>query len=743
MIKRFFCLLMVISVLSSVKTYAQSCFEINSILVDACGNPEGENEMVRFTVGATPLPVNALSVTWPTTTLSFLGICQNANTAQKVADLNAAIQSCGYLLEPVGGILPANSKVILVTSENMSTTFNSFANLTDTIYMIFQCAGNTQGHFRNYSATVTTPRTLTMNFNGFCNQSATYYPNQLVNQFGQLDTAYQDGSSVAFDASGNATYYNNGCQAPIITLTATVHANATTLCAGDTVTLSATNLSGNYTGYFWQGGHGNIFSPGTQVTVYQTSPNYSGTDTIYFSMLGHCNDTISYPVYLNIQNGQAATITGPTFLCAGDTITLTASSGSAYLWSNGSTTQSIQVHLPGTYTVTVTGSCGSPSANVTITSGNVPIVSVTPGPNVSVCSGQSATLTASGGNTYLWSTGETTAAINVSTAGVFTVIGSNNCGSDTAQVTVSVTNTPTVNITAGSTVLCSGASTTLTASGASSYQWSNGQTTAAITVSSPGTYTVTGTGTCGTATVTQTITAGNLPSAQITSPSSVLCQGHTLTLTATGGDTYTWSTGNSGSQITVSQAGHYFVYASNACGSDTADITVSQSNISANFTPDVTSGLAPLTVNFNNSSTGYTSSNWNFGDGSTSQTINPQHIFTYGGVFTVWLTVNNDIGCKDSVSAEITVDDSQLFIPNAITPNNDGKNDVFTFNSTSIKSATVTIFNRWGNKVTSYTDWVRGWEASDVIAGVYYYVIEIEQHNGEKKTLHGSLNVIK
>ena len=59
---------------SYLNTQAQNGFEINSILVDACGSPEGENEMVRFTVGASPLQVSSLNVTWPNTSLNFLGI---------------------------------------------------------------------------------------------------------------------------------------------------------------------------------------------------------------------------------------------------------------------------------------------------------------------------------------------------------------------------------------------------------------------------------------------------------------------------------------------------------------------------------------------------------------------------------------------------------------------------------------------------------------------------------------------
>ena len=56
-------LLFFISILLYSAGYSQSCFTINSILVDACGTPEGENEMVRFTVGASPLQVSSLNVT--------------------------------------------------------------------------------------------------------------------------------------------------------------------------------------------------------------------------------------------------------------------------------------------------------------------------------------------------------------------------------------------------------------------------------------------------------------------------------------------------------------------------------------------------------------------------------------------------------------------------------------------------------------------------------------------------------
>ncbi|MFZ7118697.1 MAG: hypothetical protein ACO1G1_09565, partial [Bacteroidota bacterium] len=628
-------LLLFICILTYSAGYSQSCFTINSILVDACGNPEGENEMVRFTVGASPLQVSSLNVSWPSTNLNFLGICQNANTAQKVADLNATIQSCGYLLEPSNDILPQNSKVILVTSENFNTTFNSFANLTDTMYVIFQCAGNTQGHFRNYSATVTTPRILTMNFGAVCSQTVQYFPNQLVNQFGQLDTAAQDGSSVGFDSLGNPTYYNNGCQAPIISLTATLQSSATTVCSGNSVTLTASNLTGNYSGYFWSGGNGTLSTPNNLVTTYQTNATFTGTDTIQFSMLGQCNDTITSNIYLIVQNGQPASITGPSTVCTGDSITLTASSGTAYQWSNGATTQSITVLTPGTYTVTVTGTCGTPTATATITGGTAPNITVTPGTNVSICAGQSVTLAASGASSYQWSTGATTSSISVNTAGTYTVSSTNACGTSSVTINVTQTTTPVVNITSNSgTEICPGQSLTLTASGASTYVWSGGQTTPSITINTAGTYTVTGTSSCGTASNTITITAGTAPSISVSPGTSVnICSGQSATLTASGVATYLWSTGASTASINVSTAGNYTVTSSNACGADTVVVNVTVTN-----TPSVSVTSSATVICPGQSATltasGASSYSWSGGQTGSSITVSTAGIYTVTGTST-------------------------------------------------------------------------------------------------------------
>jgi len=150
------------------------------------------------------------------------------------------------------------------------------------------------------------------------------------------------------------------------------------------------------------------------------------------------------------------------------------------------------------YTVTYTASTGE-TATTSVTVKELPNIVITPNPSLSVCDGSSATLTASGGASYLWSTTETTAQITVSSSGTYSVTGtgSNGC-QNTASAAFTVNPLPTISISASSTSICAGDNVTLTASGAGaggSYSWSDGQTTAAITVT-PGTnttYSVTGT----------------------------------------------------------------------------------------------------------------------------------------------------------------------------------------------------------------------------------------------------------
>jgi gliding motility-associated-like protein len=136
-----------------------------------------------------------------------------------------------------------------------------------------------------------------------------------------------------------------------------------------------------------------------------------------------------------------------------------------------------------TYSLTITtGGCNADTTfEVAVKAG--PKITLTV-PSDSICTGDSANITISGGGTYLWSTGSTNAAINVKPATTSTytaTVTKNGCTKDTT-ITIKVNSPPVVNIT-GTTNICSGETITLTASGGGKYKWNTGSTTDTINVS--------------------------------------------------------------------------------------------------------------------------------------------------------------------------------------------------------------------------------------------------------------------
>ncbi len=337
-----------------------TCFEIESIFVDACGNPEGENEMVRFQVGPNALNTSAININWPNNT--YLGICQDATTAAKVVQLNSTIQSCGIILEPTGGVLPAGAHVMIVTSTNFNPAANSFSGLTDTLYIIFQCQGNTMGHFAN--ATSSGWRNFSMDFGGGCSDAVNYNCAQLVDIFGVTGTAGssadRDGATVVYDWAGNSNYINNGCTAPITPLLIDAGPDQV-ICPGDTIQMSP-QITGTFTGVNWGGGNGTWINGNQLNAQYIVSISDPAILALWMSIT-HCNGTITDSLFL-VQGSPP--ILNPASLpnqvvCENLSIILDAGPDGSYLWSTGETTQTISVFIPGTYYVNAINACGQVS----------------------------------------------------------------------------------------------------------------------------------------------------------------------------------------------------------------------------------------------------------------------------------------------------------------------------------------------------------------------------------------------
>ena len=159
-----------------------------------------------------------------------------------------------------------------------------------------------------------------------------------------------------------------------------------------------------------------------------------------------------YAVEIKCTATPAASIaaSGPTALCPGQTLTLTAAnvcSGCTVTWSNQQTGASITVAAPDNYTATVSGTCGtSPVSNtVSVTATNAtPAASIAASGPTALCPGQTVTLTAANvcsGCTVTWSNQQTGASITVAVPGDYAATVSGTCGTSPVSNTVSVTTT--------------------------------------------------------------------------------------------------------------------------------------------------------------------------------------------------------------------------------------------------------------------------------------------------------------
>ncbi|MBL7932831.1 MAG: T9SS type A sorting domain-containing protein, partial [Bacteroidia bacterium] len=352
----------------------------------------------------------------------------------------------------------------------------------------------------------------------------------------------------------------SSCNSTLSTVTITVDASAPTItasassasiCSGNTVSLNGTG--GPAATFTWNGGANNVsnntpFSPlATQLyTLYGT--NACGTTTAGITVTVHATPTL------------VTSSSDPNGVCEGNSTTLTATGASTYSWSNVSAPGGSVVIIPnsgaGSIPYNVTG-----VSNAGCSSSTVHILNVLPNPTVSavsnkqiVCSGGSATLTASGANSYSWTNNsvvDATTAVNPASTTVYTVTGTYTSNGCFADATVSVTVFDPVLMVSNSTTVCEGAAISLTANAtagsSSTYSWSNGSLYASnnITVTAPAAYVVTVTtnapgvfGCKTTATVNVGMNAN--PTVSISATKTVICKGEKLLLTASGGSTYIW-----------------------------------------------------------------------------------------------------------------------------------------------------------------------------------------------------------
>jgi hypothetical protein len=273
-------------------------------------------------------------------------------------------------------------------------------------------------------------------------------------------------ATYAANATGNYSLdvlNSDGCSATATAVSVTVNAlpNVSaganqSLCAGTAVTLNGSGA----TSYAWNNNvqNGVAFTPNATQTYTVTGTNANG-----------CTNTAQVTVTVNALPTPSISYVGSPILCQGSVLALNSTAGSSYLWSNGQTTQTIQVTQGGAYTVQVSNAngCVGTSNAVTLTVNPLPAPSITAQGPTTFCQGGSVVLTSTGATSYSWSTNATTQSITVTTSGLYqvTVVDNKGCSGSSAPIQVTVLSPPNAAITSiGATALCAGQSTSNTRS---------------------------------------------------------------------------------------------------------------------------------------------------------------------------------------------------------------------------------------------------------------------------------------
>lgn len=269
---------------------------------------------------------------------------------------------------------------------------------------------------------------------------------------------------------------------------------------------------------------------------------------------------------------------GPdTLFCEGDSFLINLQDTTfQYNWSNGDTSTFLRVLEPDTYSVTITSDyCGFDRDSVVIDS-VIPALVHLPADTI-MCVGDSLTLDAEVAlGAYTWNTGDTTPQITVYQTGIYAVTSTNLCRSDWDTIDIKFTDLPTVDL-GNDTAVCIGNSITLNARGdtLSTYIWTDQSTDSTLEVNTSGMYRVTATNLCGDRIDAIHVRIADTPVVNL-GPDTILCPDGVHILDAFNSFTqaYTWSTGETKSQVQAITEGNYSVTLDHLCGiySDSVEI---------------------------------------------------------------------------------------------------------------------------------------------------------------------------
>jgi gliding motility-associated-like protein len=538
----------------------------------------------------------------------------------------------------------------------------------------------------------------------------------------------------------------------------------TSICRGESIVLS-TQASENYT-YSWTPSAGLSNSSASSPVAIPTA-----TTQYVVKAMDSSNCVTADTVAIVVKDKPTVQLGSDTSLCAGDTLLLNAANpGSAYQWQNGANSQTFTVRDSGVYHVQVTKDGCSSSDTLSVALRPMPVFSLS---DTTLCEGQTVTLSAQAKETYTYNWSPAAGLSNASipnpaasptttTSYVVTGKDSKGCtGKDT--VTVTVYPKPAVTISNDVTI-CSKSPTQLHAGGGVSYQWFPQLALSSVNVPDPVAnptsttvyhVSVTDQNNCAnTDSVTvfvHTITTFNKPA------NAQVCEGDSVQFIGDNTFTYLWSPAASLSDAHIANpyafpasTTVYTVTATDAvCNRDTVFNVMVTVNPKPQVTARKSNDINCTTPTSQLNASGAVRYFWSPAKGLDNPLrSNPTAVIDTTTTFTV--TGKNEFGCYNTDTVTVEVNSiGQMFthIPNAFTPNGDGKNDCFGIKKWGLVSELeFSIFNRWGELVFFTKDPGRCWDGTYKgtlqPSDAYVYIIKANSMCG-KIFLKGTFLLIK
>ncbi|MFK7921065.1 MAG: PKD domain-containing protein [Bacteroidia bacterium] len=565
----------------------------------------------------------------------------------------------------------------------------------------------------------------------------------------------------------------------------------TAICLLDFVQLqgSASNSGPNYT-YTWTPAiAGTIDDP--NIPSPTVTPGFSTTYYLVVSARG-C-DSHADSVTVSVDNQPTLSPGIDESVCQGDSVRLdgnaTGDPGGnlyTYQWSPSASLNDPTLAKPlaapkqtTTYTLIATsenGACDSDPEQITVTVESTPVVFALSKDTV-ICEGEEIQLAADHGFktpvsnpvSYAWTPNDASIltspflpSVNVqpTTTTLYTVTASAPSGCATSvDILLSVNPKIEALVSADTSRFCEGTSTQLHVSGGlgnATFQWipATGlddpfSTDPIASPSSTTTYQViVSEGVC-VDSAEVSVTINPAPIADYFASQNTGCEGLEVSFmdNSTNGINYQWDFGD-GSQVNneanpthvFPDAGQYLV-SLKVIGAGGCEAVISKTIVevalsgSADFSsiPDINEivALPNAAIQFTDLSTNGVSWYWNFGDGKISTEQNPIHVFTNAGEYAVSLSVTDQNGCISFIQyGPYIVATPDLEIPNLLTPNDDGINDIFRVQYTGNESFNLTVFDRWGRSFYSSDSPQDAWEGNDpnggkAVEGVYFYSLKL------------------